>query len=102
MSTSSPATTDAPFTPPRKKPGILWWIGGCFLLLFCLFLYQLFGPNPPIVVSKQTTYITEPLTENGLPDYEAYYRDEFRKGVTPENNAAVLLFQVFGPGELNP
>jgi hypothetical protein len=95
-------STDATFTPPRKKPSILWWLGGVFLLLVCLFLYQLFGPNPRIVVSPQTTYVTAPLAENGLPDYEAYYRATFREGVTLENNAAPLLFEALGPGDLDP
>jgi len=90
-------STDVPFTPPRKKPTILWWIGGGFLLLFCLFLYQLFGPNPPIVVSKQTTYITAPLKKDGMPDYLAYFLDALSEGVTPENNAATLLFAAIGP-----
>lgn len=94
--------TDAPFTSPRKKPGIYWWLAGVFLLLVCLFLYQLFGPNPRIIVSPQTTYITAPLAENGLPDYEKHYRDSFRQGVTPENNAAALLFEALGPDDLDP
>src|SRR5687768_16815554 len=61
------------FTPPRKKIKILWWLGGVFVLLVLLFVLQLFGPNPPIVVSPQTTYITEPLGLDGLPDYEQYF-----------------------------
>ena len=56
------------------------------------------GPNPPIIVSKQTTYITAPLRPDGLPDYIQYLRDHLREGVTPENNAAVLMWQAFGPG----
>jgi hypothetical protein len=95
-------STDDSFIPPKKKPSILWWLGGVFLLLVCLFLYQLFGPNPRIVVSPQTTYVTAPLADNGLPDYEAYYREAFRAGVTPDNNAAPLLFEALGPGDLNP
>jgi hypothetical protein len=53
--------TDEPFIPPRKKHSILWWIGGILVLLTMLFVVQLFGPSPPIVVSPQTTRITEPL-----------------------------------------
>jgi hypothetical protein len=93
--------TDAPFTPPKKKPHVGWWIAGFFLLLFMLFLYQLVGPSPRIDVSKQTTYVTEPLLENGLPDYEAYLRAKMSEGVTPENNAAVLLLKALGPGDVS-
>lgn len=93
---------DAPFKPPRKKPSIFWWLGGTVLLLVLIFLLQLFGPSPRIMVSPQTTYIIEPLRANGLPDYEKYVLELHRKGVTPENNAAALLWQALWPGELDP
>ena len=80
----------------------MWWIAGGFLVLVLLFLWQLFGPSPRIVVSRQTTYITAPLKPNGLPDYGKYLLDKSREGVTPENNAAVLLWQALWPGELDP
>lgn len=59
-------------------------------------------PSPPIIVSRQTTFITEPLRSNGLPDYEQYALNLYRNGVTPEKNAAVLLWQAMWPGELEP
>jgi hypothetical protein len=87
---------------PRKKHNILWYIGGVFLLLVGLFIFQLAGPSPKIINSKQTTYITSPLRPSGLPDYEEYLRQKLRDGVTPENNAAVLLFQAMWPSEISP
>jgi hypothetical protein len=72
---------------------------GLFLVWFFL---QLFWPSPAIVISKETTYITEPLRADGLPDYEKYVLDRMREGVTPENNAAVLLAQVLWPEDLEP
>jgi hypothetical protein len=95
-------TTDTSVTLPRKKHSVMWWIGGVFLLLFALFLWQLFGPSPPIIVSRETTYITAPLKPSGLPDYGQYVLDKAREGVTPENNAAVLLWQAIWPGDLEP
>ncbi len=50
-----------------------------------------------ITISKETTYITEPLREDGYPDYFAALNNACSKGVTPENNAAVLFLQAFGP-----
>ena len=91
-------STDVPFTPPKKKPNVLWWIAGLFLLLLLWFFFQLFGPSPPIIVSPSTTYITEPLSKGGLPDYEQYVLEMYRKGVTPENNAAVLIWPALWPG----
>jgi hypothetical protein len=79
------------FTPPKKKISVFWWIGAGALLLIVLFFLQLFGPSPKIVVSKQTTFATEPLLPSGLPNYEEYLRQQLRNGVTFENNAAVLL-----------
>ncbi len=87
--------------PPQKKRTVMWWIGGAFLLLLVLFLWQLFGPSPRIIVSPQTTYITAPLKPNGLPDYGRYLLDKSGEGVTPENNAAVLLLQSVGPCRLD-
>lgn len=69
-------------------------------IMFITLLCQLFGANPPIVVSKETTVITTPLAADGLPDYQAYWRDRGREGVTPESNAAVLFWQAIWPGEL--
>jgi hypothetical protein len=87
---------------PRKKRSILWFIAGVFLLLLGLFFFQLFGPDPRIVVSRQTTYLTEPLGSNGLPDYERYLLERYREGVTPQNNAAALMWKALWPGELSP
>jgi len=94
--------TDAHNAPPRNKLNIFWWLGGFFLILLLLFFYQLLGPSPRIIVSPQTTYITEPLGPDGLPDYEQYVLELHRKGVTSQNNAAVLLWQAIWPGELKP
>ena len=41
--------------------------------------------------------LTGPLAEDGLVDYYAALNRELSRGVTPENNAAVLLWQAFGP-----
>jgi len=90
-----------PEVAPRKWPKLKICLG---LLLFFIawFLYQLFGPNPQITVSKETTYITEPLGLDGLPDFPAYLLERDSKGVTPENNAAVLIWQATWPGDLDP
>ncbi len=56
-------------------------------------------PSRPLVaISARTTYITEPLRTDGYPDYLAALNRLASKGVTLENNAAVLLMQqVFRP-----
>jgi len=95
-------STDAPQSPRPTKVKYLRWLALAASLFVAWFCWQLFGPNPPIIISKDTTYITAPLLPNGLPDYEKYVLDKYREGVTPENNAAVLLLQALGPGDLEP
>lgn len=50
-----------------------------------------------ITSSKETTYLTEPLTEDGRVDYLRALNERAGKGVTVENNAVVPLMRAFGP-----
>lgn len=59
------------------------------------------GP-PPYAISKETTYITEPLRPDGAVDYVAALNARLSEGVTPDNNAAVLLLEVMGSGVVEP
>lgn len=82
----------------RQKRRFFWAIVAAVVLLpLSAALYVTFGPNPPIRISKETTYITSPLDEDGLPDYAAALLAEMRKGVTPENNGAVPFLQAMWP-----
>ena len=72
-----------------------------FTGIIVTFLFQLFGPDPTIIVSPDTTVVTSPLLSNGLPDYQKHWRDLGRAGVTFENNAAVPFWQAIWPGELS-
>lgn len=59
-------------------------------------------PRVLVTISKETTYITGPLRKDGYVDYVAALNERCKKGVTPENNAAVLFWRAMGPGEINP
>jgi hypothetical protein len=48
-------------------------------------------------ISKETTYVTEPLDKDGYIDYARALNQRLRQGVTPENNANVLLWKAIGP-----
>lgn len=50
----------------------------------------------------KTTVITGPLRPDGTIDYAAALNDECSAGVTPENNAVVLLIQALGPNIIDP
>ena len=53
-----------------------------------------------VTISKETTYLTGPLRKDGSVDYLKALNQQFSKGVTPDNNAAVLYWKAMGPGEL--
>ncbi|HYT92655.1 MAG TPA: hypothetical protein VEL76_28320 [Gemmataceae bacterium] len=62
-------------------------------------------PRPNFTVGKETTYVDGPLTKDGYIDYAAALNKRLSVGVTPENNANVLLWKAFGPhpnGETMP
>jgi hypothetical protein len=52
--------------------------------------------KPKIIISKATTHITSPLTKDGLVDYAGALNEFYGKGVTPQNNAVVLFYELFG------
>ena len=58
-------------------------------------------PAPAITISKETTRITGPLDEEGYVDYLAALNEQGSRGVTPENNAVVLLWRAMGPPHIS-
>ncbi|HIN95843.1 MAG TPA: hypothetical protein EYN03_09370, partial [Planctomycetes bacterium] len=61
------------------------------------------APQKPLfTLSKKTTYVTGPLRKDGTVDYVAALDAIASRGVTVENNAAILLYQIIGPGEILP
>lgn len=57
-------------------------------------------PKVNITISRVTTYLLGPVNPDGTINYVAALNAEMSKGVTPENNAAVLLLRALGPGLL--
>jgi len=66
-------------------------------LLLLLLLQTAEQPVRKLPVGKDTTYFTGPLDKDGYIDYEAALNDRLGQGITPENNANVLLWKAFGP-----
>lgn len=52
---------------------------------------------PGLPLGRDTSYVTGPLDEQGYIDYEAALNGLLSRGVTPEENANVLLVEAFGP-----
>jgi hypothetical protein len=53
-------------------------------------------PAGKFTISKETTYVTGPLDKDGYIDYAAALNERLGQGVTPENNANVLLWRAMG------
>ena len=62
-----------------------------------LLVYLAWPGRWTFTVSPETTYVTEPLDANGYVDYPTALNERLGKGITPESNANVLLWQAFGP-----
>jgi len=95
-------TTTVYHSPTRKERRFEWWMGSLMLLLPAMAMFQEDAPLPPIVLSPETTFVTEPLKADGLPDYEKYALSVYRANIVPEKNAAVLLWKAMWPGEIEP
>src|SRR5260370_4917753 len=84
-----------------------WWkiALGILLLFLAPLVYAAWPGSSTFTVSPETTYITEPLDKDGYPDYVTALNQRLSQGVTPENNANVLIWQALGPhmqGERRP
>lgn len=53
--------------------------------------------KPNFTISKETTYVTEPVDSDGCINYADALNERLSKGVTPANNANVLLWKAMGP-----
>ena len=81
--------------------GILrkWWFWGLVGLLIAAagITYWLWPRTYELTVSRETTVLLGPLNPDGTVNYVAAMNQMYGEGVTPENNAAVLLIQAAGP-----
>jgi hypothetical protein len=97
------ATTGALVMPRRF--GTKRLLAALLVLVMALVVLatRFIGGKPRVLptISKETTYITEPLRSDGWPDYVAALNQRASKGVTPENNAVVLLWKAMGPREID-
>ena len=87
--------------PPRRS-----WVTGKRLIgiaITILIVLRIGVDLMPIRVQigPETSYIDGPLKEDGTPDYAAYLNEQWSKGVTPDQNAAVDLIHAFGPSIIN-
>ena len=67
-------------------------VGGIFLAVENL--WAILRPAPQLQISPSTTWITEPLAADGLPDYFQAVMDLEPRGIPPETNAAAAVWEV--------
>ena len=94
MRSEEPATRDS------RRPwwqDLRWITAGVVAGIVGLLIWGLFGPEPPITVARNTTFLTAPLVADGLPDYGVAVLAAMGPAPKPEENAAVELLQVMWP-----
>ena len=67
-----------------------------------LLLATAWWPFSKVRVGRETTFVTTPLAEDGLPNFSLAILDNYRSGVTADNNAAGPFWQAMGPRDLSP
>jgi len=60
-------------------------------------VYAMWPGNSTFTVGKETTYVTGPLDKHGYVDYVTALNEQLSKGITPDNNANVLIWKALGP-----
>lgn len=90
-------TTAVKSQRPRWWQDARWIISGVIAVTVVFLLWGLFGPEAAIRVSPETTFITEPLAADGLPDYRAALLAMAGPAPPPEENAAAALLQLCWP-----
>jgi hypothetical protein len=60
-------------------------------------VYAAWPGSSTFTVSPETTYVTGPLDNHGYVDYVTALNERLSKGIAPENNANVLIWQALGP-----
>jgi len=81
----------------RRRP---WIVIGVIVAIVAVRLTILAPRNPDIIIGHDTTRIDGPVRADGTVDYVAWMNKHYSRGVTKDNNAAVLLLRAVGPDSL--
>lgn len=92
--------------PPKRRSGCFWRllkVAGVLFVLLAIFIYWNFLRWPELKISRETTYITEPLTADGTRvDYLAAYEREFYPPeMKTDDNGYRLVVRALGPRVLS-
>jgi hypothetical protein len=70
---------------------------GILILLAAALVYVAWPGKSTFTISPQTTYVTGPIDKYGYIDYVTALNERLGRGITPKNNAAILIWQALGP-----
>lgn len=73
-----------------------WW-PAIPVVVTIVVIYAAWPGRWTFTVSKETTFVTEPVDAEGYIDYPTALNERMRKTITPETNANVLIWQAMGP-----
>lgn len=77
------------------------WLVGVLLLVGVVacwwFAFHAGGGKPLFTVGEETTRVTGPVNPDGYVDYVTALNERLGEGVTPENNAHVMIVEAIGP-----
>ena len=90
--------TERHWSVPRTLGAVI----GLSFLVWLMSVFFDFFVGSKLVVGPETTFVNGPLTAEGLIDYEAALHEQLSMGVSPDNNAAVLIDRAFGPAAISP
>lgn len=76
-------------------------VGAVAVLGFILWRVSVLFVGSKLQIGPETTFVNGPLTADGRIDYEAALYERMSAGVTPDNNAAVLIDRAFGPAVIS-
>lgn len=93
LNSSHPAGQQEPDRRWSTRRKLLLWSACGFGIPLSWFLWTIFGWLPAIKVSPETTWLTEPLTNDGDVDYMSYVKDLHKqRGGTHQNNDRWVSF----------
>lgn len=76
-------------------------VGSIIVAYYIVIFSRYLLPPEKLRLDKTTTYLVEPLADDGLPNYALAIIERQRAGVTNENNCAPLFWQAIGPTSLD-
>jgi hypothetical protein len=73
-----------------------WW-PALPVAFVALLAYAAWPGRVTYTVSPETTYVTGPLDAQGFVDYPTALNERMRQGISPDENANVLIWKALGP-----